>query len=128
MKLKMSPKEKKYLKRLHRECLSLWSQKIRSVGYCERCGSKTSKLNAAHMLSKENYPEFMYDLHNGIALCGLRCHKYGIHLDGCAFAAYISAVYPDRWQWVLENWKLEKGTRHLWTIDELEGLKKGLSK
>lgn len=61
----------------------LWSQVIRSVGYCQACGRSTA-LNAHHIYSKNNFST-RYDLDNGICLCSY-CHTFNpvcsAHNDG----------------------------------------------
>lgn len=40
---------------------------------CQCCGSRGGKLNAHHINSFADYPEFRYDVANGITLC-IKCH------------------------------------------------------
>jgi 5-methylcytosine-specific restriction endonuclease McrA len=40
---------------------------------CQKCGAKGAYLNAHHIKPWADYPEFRYDLDNGIALCRA-CH------------------------------------------------------
>lgn len=49
-----------------------WAKKIKSKGYCEKCGSK-EKLEAHHILEWSEYPQGRIDIKNGMCLC-LNCH------------------------------------------------------
>lgn len=49
-----------------------WAKKIKSIGYCEKCGSK-EKLEAHHIIGWSEYPQGRIDIKNGICLC-LKCH------------------------------------------------------
>lgn len=41
---------------------------------CVRCGKRGGKLNAHHLLRWSQYPEYRFEITNGITLCE-RCHR-----------------------------------------------------
>ena len=52
---------------------SLWSKKVRSVGWCEWCG-KSEHLNAHHVIGRRNRNVRWY-VPNGVCLCS-GCHTF----------------------------------------------------
>ena len=76
----------------------LWSQRIREIGYCEKCG-KTGLLNAHHIFGRGNFGT-RYDLQNGVCLCP-DCHKfnrqYSAHEAPMEFAKWILSKRGDDW-------------------------------
>jgi hypothetical protein len=54
----------------------LWSAKVRSKGYCERCRASDT-LQAAHVVSRNNR-RLRWDDRNGMSLCA-RCHWWWHH-------------------------------------------------
>jgi hypothetical protein len=61
-------------------------------------------LQAAHILSKENYPELKYDIMNGISL-SYYYHKnapISSHLDGFAFALWLMKNKPEQFKYLTE--------------------------
>lgn len=86
-----------------------WSKAVRdrADNRCEKCGVKTIKdekgerparLNAHHILSKERWPEYRYDLDNGVSLC-YRCHRRIAHLDGVEFCLWLAQCLQDKYEW-----------------------------
>lgn len=60
----------------HRQrTLNAWAKKVKERdGYqCRECGSREN-LHAHHLLPKAEYPDFQYDIENGVTLC-LECHE-----------------------------------------------------
>jgi len=53
-----------------------WRSKVfeRDNWTCQTCRKRGVELNAHHIKSWANYPEFRYDLNNGVTLC-VECHK-----------------------------------------------------
>ena len=76
----------------------LWSQRIREIGYCEKCG-KTGLLNAHHVFGKGNYST-RYELENGCCLC-VGCHKFSIkfsaHETPMEFTKWILSKRGEDW-------------------------------
>ena len=83
---------------LHRQ----WSLAVRTRANftCEICGrvkgKDCKKLDAHHVLSKERYPEYRFDLQAGVCLC-FRCHKRLAHLDAIEFAEWLRANKPSQY-------------------------------
>jgi hypothetical protein len=51
-----------------------WSLLIRSRGYCERCGRSDGKLDACHIIGRQNF-RLRWEPRNGMCLC-FRCHGW----------------------------------------------------
>jgi len=49
-----------------------WAKAVKSIGYCEACGSK-ERLEAHHILPKAKFPHLIHDISNGKCLCR-KCH------------------------------------------------------
>lgn len=65
----------------------LFSEKIRSVGFCQHCGKK-SGLQCAHIFSRKNY-SIRWDEENAVCLC-LRCHLYWAHKEPVEFTKWVT--------------------------------------
>lgn len=77
-----------------KKALANWSKQIRARdGKCMMCG-KTEHLNAHHILAKEHYDAFQYEMWNGITLCAYH-HKWSFH------SPHKNALYFSRWLKVL---------------------------
>ena len=91
-----------------------WSKSVkeRDNYVCQVCQksfkyAKPQSIQSAHILSKENYPELMYDLNNGLVLC-FRDHKnssISSHLDGFAFTQWFKEKFPDRYEYLVNKLK-----------------------
>src|SRR3990167_3454888 len=80
----------KQLKIEQRKKLEAWSTQIRLKGICAICEAVIS-LDAHHLLPKETYPEYKFELMNGICLCK-KHHKFGkfsAHKNGMWFAEWL---------------------------------------
>ena len=55
---------------------TIWRKSVfeRDNYTCQICGKKGCELNAHHIKSFSGYPNFRYDVSNGITLCK-KCHK-----------------------------------------------------
>ena len=62
----------------------------RANGICERCGVKTSKLEAHHKIPIAVCAMFAGDLDNGIALCA-KCHQDVHKIEGCTLSELSQA-------------------------------------
>jgi len=94
----------------------LYSEIIRSKGYCERCG-KSGPLNAHHVIGRRNLAT-RWDLRNGICLC-VGCHKFNknsAHEDPVHFIEWFKTYRPDDYKYLLKK----KNEINLYTIYELE--------
>ena len=70
-------------RKLEKELDTMWSVKIRSFGFCERCGKKPS-LQAAHIIPRI-HKNTRWDLGNGICLCW-SCHFNWAHKHPTEFS------------------------------------------
>ena len=82
-----------------------WSECVRSIGYCEYCGSKDN-LNAHHIFSRHN-KSVRWELSNGICLCA----KHHTFSD-----EFSSHKTPTEFTRRLDNYK---GKWYLDTLQEL---------
>lgn len=61
-----------------RECVEYkkWRKSVyeRDEYTCQNCGKTGGKLNAHHIKPYKDFPEFRYDIDNGITLCE-KCHR-----------------------------------------------------
>ena len=77
--------------------LRKWSNyiRIRDGKICQCCLNKyeTRDLQAHHIKPKKDYPEFAYDLDNGITLCR-DCHLGVIHSDDRNVRRFNMFFYP----------------------------------
>lgn len=64
----------------------LWSEGVRSLGRCEKCGT-TTRLTAAHIVSRRHRAT-RWDLRNGVCLC-YRCHIHWAHTEPLDFAEWL---------------------------------------
>lgn len=89
-------------KRLVSECDQLVRKLVmaRDGNRCVKC-SKSSGLQAAHILSKGHYDRIRFELLNVIALC-VGCHIFGAHKDPTDFTAWLEEKYPCRIQTLRE--------------------------
>ena len=78
----------------------VWSLQIRgnADNHCEVCNRTDCRLNAHHILARENWPDLQYDLNNGISLCFL-CHKRLAHLDGLVFVEWLKVNKPTQYDY-----------------------------
>ena len=69
----------------------LWSEIVRSVGLCEKCGKRIN-LQAAHIFSRR-YSHIRHDRSNGICLCA-GCHFWA-HQNPIEFAKWVIEYLGD---------------------------------
>lgn len=88
-----------------RKKLKEWSKSVRARDddKCILCGTKHNRLNAHHLLPKELYPQFKFELMNGVSLCPMNCHRRKAHWDGIAFSIWLRRNKPDQYQWVEDH-------------------------
>ena len=86
-----------------------WRNKIyeRDDWTCQVCGTcykdNVKGLNPMHILSKENYPQFRFDIMNGLTGC-FYCHqnsKLSPHLDGFVFVHWLIKNKPEQYQYLI---------------------------
>jgi len=107
-------REKRRLKKEYKEKYAIWVKAVKERdNYTCQISDKYLKnadpraLQAAHILSKENYPELQFDVINGISL-SYYYHKnapISSHLDGFAFTEWFKNKFPDRYEYLLKKLK-----------------------
>lgn len=106
MAKKITKKKLKSLARTaKRKQLSDWSKAVRARDEkCIVCG-RIDHLNAHHILPKENYKEFMYEVINGATLCPThhKFGKYSAHKNPVWFAEYLKNYSIVQWDWAVAN-------------------------
>lgn len=94
-------KQKTNRQKLIKKLDTIVSEKVRSVGRCDRCG-KTSALACAHIYSRRNM-RLRWDLRNLLCLC-YACHIHWAHRDPVAFVKWVSTFRDlDELERVLQN-------------------------
>jgi hypothetical protein len=109
---KKKTKPRSIIKKLDR----LFSECIRNIGQCEKCGSREN-LQCAHVISRRHY-NTRWDLENAICLC-VKCHLYWSHKEPHAFVRWFDNKYGGSLYEVLKK-RSEKTTK----VDYEEKLKK----
>ena len=94
------------------DCDRLWSKIIRKDGFCAIHGRNcTEGLNSHHLLEKGAFPQFRYELNNGICIC-TGIHSYHPELS----PHYSSHSRKGFWDWMKENrleqWEWWDENRH----------------
>lgn len=82
-----------------------WSKKVRDRDQkCVVCG-RTDHLNAHHILPKENYKEFMFELINGVTLCPIhhKFGKYSAHKNPIWFSEFLKIFNLEQYCWAVAN-------------------------
>jgi len=120
LKHKLIRKSKRLIKKEAVLRYKEWAKAIKERdGYtCQVCNtnhkdSDPRAIQAAHILSKENYPELKLDMMNGITLC-FSCHKNGrisSHLDGFAFSYFFKNKFPERYEYLIGKLQLKSVNR-----------------
>lgn len=116
LKRKEERRAERVAKKSKKQLYKNWANSIkeRDDYTCQVCGtyhkhSDPRAIQASHLLSKENYPELMLDLTNGITLC-FSCHKNGrisSHLDGVAFTFWLEKNKPAQYNYIKAFWSLK---------------------
>lgn len=95
-----------------RQCDIIFSQYIRSVGRCEKCGG-TANLQCSHVLSR-SILSLRCDPENAICLC-YRCHIVGPdswHHDPVSNSRWFESKWPGRYDNLIQ--KRNKITKVSW--------------
>ena len=113
-------------KRLKAKADRIWSQIIRSKGFCEarELEGCLGVLNAAHIIKRDATP-LRHDLENGICLC-VKHHYWfdkGIAME---VSEWFNRKFPDRWKKLKEKDYLSVGTNKVDYEEVLDKLKKEL--
>ncbi len=107
MAKKITKKKQQSLARTSkRKQLTEWSLAVRERDgkKCVVCG-REDYLNAHHILPKENYKEFMYELINGVTLCPThhKFGKYSAHKNQMWFAVFLQKNRKTQYTWATKN-------------------------
>ncbi len=113
----MMGKIKKTKKTWKRQLDKLWSDIIRSKGYCEWCGNIGK--NAHHVIGRTNY-SLRWDIRNGCFLC-VSCH-FKAHNDPLGFTKFFR---KNRYKDYLYLCKKRKEIAH-YTISDYEEIYQNL--
>jgi len=84
-----------------------WADRIkaRDGHLCQLCRKPHRVLNAHHLLPKSVYPQYQYELWNGICL-DFRCHKVdrkSPHLDPFGFIKFMKIYKADQYDRIMEE-------------------------
>jgi hypothetical protein len=109
--IRAHPKKKTSRTNRRKYADTLWSKyiKARAQGQCQRCGSRTMALEAAHIVPRRVLPT-RFDTRNGVALCAATCHRdfdsaasallrIGLIQDWIGAAAYEELLALARTRW-----------------------------
>jgi 5-methylcytosine-specific restriction endonuclease McrA len=59
---------------------------------CSICKKESCYCDAHHIFPKEDYPDYKYDLWNGLLLC-ISCHRYAHSIyNACLFPEYLEKL------------------------------------
>lgn len=121
-KISKSILKKREKRRLKREQKQKYKDFVKSIkerdNYCCQISGKSFKnsspqsLQVSHILSKENYPELMFDENNVLCLSFYN-HKnspLSPHLDCFAFVNFFEKKFPERYKYLME-WLRENENR-----------------
>jgi len=61
---------------------------------CQMCGETEEELHAHHILPRRDYPQYEFEISNGITLCA-DCH-YQIHFDEYSHADYFLDIISEK--------------------------------
>lgn len=78
---------------LQQSCDKAISTLIREKGFCEKCGTKDSDFDTAHVIGRKNLT-LRWDILNLLCLCR-QCHLWG-HANPKQFKAWFDNKYPER--------------------------------
>lgn len=104
-----------------KNCDILFSQIVRSKGYCEWCGIQLlpKKLQCCHVISR-TVLNLRYDPENAFSGC-VKCHLYKWHKEPLQAAHWFEWQFPGRYERLKEK---EKNTEKINWIETYERLKK----
>jgi len=88
--------KKYYIKKLDK----LFSDKVRSIGKCQRCSKSNCRVETAHIISRKN-KTLRWDDNNALCFC-TTCHFWG-HQDPLGFSLFVEKSCPKRYKYLMEN-------------------------
>lgn len=103
-KLKLAKPKKINKTRLKRKADSLFSLKVRSIGYCQAEGKMKGKcggsLQCCHIQGRANY-RLRWDEHNVLSMCA--GHHRLSHTYPLDFVEMVMTYYPEKWAYVMKH-------------------------
>jgi hypothetical protein len=85
------------ISKLQQLCDKAISKLIREKGFCEKCGTKNSDFDTAHVVGRKNLT-LRWDILNLLCLCR-DCHRWG-HAHPKEFRKWFDNKYPERSEYV----------------------------
>ena len=110
-------KAKRATKALPKNQLADWSRQVKVVvdNKCEVCGrgEKECTLNSHHILPKERYPEFKFNIINGVCVCFLhhKGGKFSFHRNPIWAVAWLRKHRPETYEWAKANLGIDPTTK-----------------
>jgi len=100
--MKRKRRKRKPEKSRRNKLLKAWSLAVRERDewVCAFCGEADPRLNAHHILPKDIYPQFMFEVNNGISLCPFKCHKRKAHYNGFVFTLWLKKNRPKQFEFL----------------------------
>ena len=94
-----------------RKALADWSISVRNRdgNKCTICG-RTEFIDAHHLIPKERFKEYMFEIMNGISLCK-KHHKfadYSFHRHPFWSVIWLKNNRPDQFNWVVDRIPLDE--------------------
>jgi len=100
-----------------------FSELVRKVGKCERCGRTDRQLNTSHIYSRSN-KAVRWDRDNAFCLC-VNCHINWWHKQPIEAVAWLQTMKTDK---ELKDLQKRANSIKKWTIPELQSLLEDLRK
>jgi len=84
---------------LKNKCDKEFSLLVRSLGYCQKCGTSQIQLHCAHIFSRK-YSVTRFDLMNVLCLCA-RCHRWA-HDNPAEWIRFIDKEFLGRVDYLIK--------------------------
>jgi 5-methylcytosine-specific restriction endonuclease McrA len=107
-KRRLRKKEKRRLRKEDKQKFIEWRKKVleRDCHTCQISGKQTGgNLHVHHILDRKNFPQFRFEVMNGIAL-NFRNHKVGglsPHMNSIYFSEWLKEHKPLQWNWAIDQ-------------------------
>lgn len=97
----MARRAKKGTKSWYKQkCDTIFSKIVRSIGYCEKCGT-TESLQCAHIEPRTNHT-LRWDKNNALSLC-YSCHIHWAHKNPREFTHWVESEFPKKIKYIDKN-------------------------